>query len=213
MNSAPLPEFQLKKCLSYLTASAAHSGHTSYFLPLYRYSIRHLQSWRCSVEQQNFPSCNIHTTYLSHQFENLSLFGPFNVFSLELELMLFSSWAGVPIGPRRDWQRAELSTGFTQYVNPCSQQLVSQINRTKRRRKEERWSDRSRSCSGSLREQWDQNRSYLSPRIAPVAPSGGYFMKSIHRLWGFNYFFAAFPLLPLHVTSSSCGAGYCQSSK
>lgn len=90
MNSAPLPEFQLKKCLNYLTASAAHSGHTSYFLPLYRYSIRHLQSWRCSVEQQNFPSCNIHTTYLSHQFENLSLFGPFNVFLLELELMLFS---------------------------------------------------------------------------------------------------------------------------
>lgn len=48
MSSAPLPEFQLKKYLNYLTASAARSGHTLYFLPLYTYSIRHLQSWRCS---------------------------------------------------------------------------------------------------------------------------------------------------------------------
>lgn len=89
--------------------------------------------------------------------------------------------------------------------------LVSQINR----RKAERWSDRSKSHSRSLWEQWDQNRGFLSPGIASLAASLGYFMKEIYRLWGFNYFFVvvAFPLLPLHVTSGSCGSGYCQSSK
>lgn len=92
MNSAPLPEFQLKFFLNYLTASAAHSGHTTS-------SCAHIPPGICTaegaLEWQNFPSHYIHVTYVSHQFENLSLFGPFNVFALELELM-FSLWAGVP---------------------------------------------------------------------------------------------------------------------
>lgn len=159
---------------------------------------------------QNFLSCNIHVAYISHQFENLSLFGPFNVFSFlsEIELLWFAqSVCRTQMRPAE----AELSTDFTQYVNLCPQKLFSQVNRTKSRKKEERWSDGPRSCSRHWWQQWMEPSWILGQH--PVAPGMGHFIERISGLWVFNYFFVAFALLPLHVTSGSCGAGYCQSSK
>lgn len=125
---------------------------------------------------QNFLSCNIHVAYLSHQFENLSLFGPFNVFSFlsEIELLWFAqSVCRTQMRPAE----AELSADFTQYVNLCPQKLLSQVNRTKSRKKEERWSDGPRSCSRHWWQQWDQDGAFLNPRTAPCCTSPGAFYR------------------------------------